>query len=225
MPDQNHLIFVNYRGSDEMWATEYVYARIAEAFGAEVVFKAGNALAPGDDYTAILEEKAALCPVMLVCIGRNWLAPKTTDGIPRLHDPEDWVRREIAISLRADRLVVPILFGNHGAVSVPKESELPDDIRALTRRQARRFAPGGGLDLTVPKLIDELAAEIPALGERLAARRSGQQPSRRSAEAPNGPTRRDTEGAAFHIGHIGTVQGDVVGRDKIVYRGPGTPRT
>ena len=62
MPENKHLIFINYRGSDEIWATELVYARMTEAFGADAVFKAGNALAPGDVYSPILREKAALCP-------------------------------------------------------------------------------------------------------------------------------------------------------------------
>lgn len=87
MPDSKHLIFVNYRGADEIWATEYVYARMTEAFGADVVFKAGNSLRPGDVYSPILEEKAARCPVMLVCMGPSWLGAPDASGARRLDSP------------------------------------------------------------------------------------------------------------------------------------------
>ena len=33
MADRSHLIFISYRGSDQNWATELVYARMTEAFG------------------------------------------------------------------------------------------------------------------------------------------------------------------------------------------------
>ena len=104
-PYTKHLIFVNYRGTDEIWATEYVYARMTEAFGADAVFKAGNALRPGDQYPQILDEKAAHCPVMLVCIGPSWADTKDASGARRLDSPDDWVRKEIQLALRAGQKV------------------------------------------------------------------------------------------------------------------------
>src|SRR5215469_4758870 len=112
MPDSSHLIFVNYRGTDEMWATEVVYARTVDAFGRDVVFKAGNALRPGDDYAPVLRQEAARCPVMLACIGPDWLRTPDASGGRRLDAADDWVRTEIAISLKAGNRVVPVLFGN-----------------------------------------------------------------------------------------------------------------
>jgi hypothetical protein len=52
--DGGHLIFINYRGSDEMWATELVYTRMTEEFGTGAVFKAGNSLQPGEDFPSAL---------------------------------------------------------------------------------------------------------------------------------------------------------------------------
>lgn len=195
MPDQKHLIFVNYRGSDEIWATEFVYARMTEAFGAESVFKAGNVLEPGDVFSPILMEKAVFCPVMLVCMGPAWLQARGSDDARRLDSLDDWVRREIAISLRAGNFVIPLLLGNYGEVSVPKAADLPEEISALIEQQAMRLVPGGGLDLTVPVLIDRLADLVPELGARRAAVRSARS-GRKSSSAYGSET--DETGAAAH---------------------------
>lgn len=173
MPDSSHLIFVNYRGTDAMWATEVVYARMIEAFGPDAVFKAGNALRVGDDHPPILRREAAACPVMLACIGPDWLSTPDAAGGRRLDATHDWVRTEIAISLRSGNRVIPILLGNQGETSLPKASELPDDIRPLVERQAWRLVPGSGLDLTMPRLIDELIDLVPQLRERYLARKRG----------------------------------------------------
>jgi hypothetical protein len=208
MSHPQHLIFVNYRGSDEIWATEYVYARMTEAFGADAVFKAGNALKPGDPYPQILDEKAAHCPVMLVCIGPSWADTKDAAGARRLDSPDDWVRKEIKLALRADNLVVPLLIGNHGEVSVPSAEKLPEDLRDLVGRPARRIAPGGGLDATMPALIAELAAAVPELG---ALREERQNPAKTHQDS--GSDENQSAGAVFHINKV---KGDAVGRDKIV---------
>ena len=172
MTSRDHLIFINYRGSDENWATELVYARVTEAFGPDTAFKAGNSIRPGDAFPPVLRREAACCPVMLACIGPNWLTAGSAGEGHRLDHPDDWVRREIAIALSAGNHVIPLLIGNPGQVSIPDPDLLPSDIRDLAHRQARRLAPGGGLDQTIPELIARLAELVPELAERR-ARASG----------------------------------------------------
>lgn len=166
MADRSHLIFISYRGSDQNWATELVYARMTQAFGTDAVFKAGNALRPGEEFPAILRREAASCPVMLACIGPGWLTATAPDGGRRLDSPDDWVREEITISLQAGNHVVPVLIGNHNEVAVPEVDEVPEPIRALVYHQACRLAPGGGLDATIPMLVNRLAEIVPELAER-----------------------------------------------------------
>ncbi len=128
MTDRRHLIFVSYRGSDENWATELVYARMTEAFGDDAVFKAGNSLRVGEEFPAVLRSEAASCPVMLACIGPGWLTATAPDGSRRLDSPDDWVREEIAISLREHQHVVPLLLGNRHEVAVPETDLVPESI-------------------------------------------------------------------------------------------------
>lgn len=163
--ERRRLIFVNYRGGDQIWAVELVYARMAEAFGADAVFKAGNAISIGEDFPPALRRHAASCPVMLVCIGPGWL-DAGGPAARSLDREDDWVRREIAITLRAGNHLVPLLIGNHDQVSIPAQESLPEEIRDLVRRQAWRLAPGAGLDLTVPGLVARLAEMVPELAER-----------------------------------------------------------
>lgn len=233
MPTTHHLIFVNYRGTDEIWATEYVHAKMTEAFGADVVFKAGNSLRPGEVYSPILKEKAAHCPVMLVCMGPAWLSAPDANGARRLDSPDDWVRKEIRLALRAGNTVIPLLIGNHGEVSVPEADDLPPDLRGLVTHQARRIAPGGGLDATMPALIKELAALVPELGERRAARQKDardQKPEAAGTSRDSFSAGRDSSPTVFTIDRVkGTVighvhgdyiHGDYIGRDKNVGRKP-----
>jgi len=205
---RSQLIFISYRGSDQNWATELVYARMTEAFGADAVFKAGNALRVGEEFPAILRREAASCPVMLVCIGPGWLTATAPDGGRRLDSPGDWVREEITISLQAGNHVVPLLIGNHNEVGVPEPNQVPKPIRAMVRRQAWRLAPGGGLDATVPMLVDSLAKLVPELAER----RRGLSTAQSAAAQP--PS--DEDQAAARAGTTLTQRNDVAGSGLLV---------
>lgn len=80
------------------------------------------------------------------------------------------MRQEIAISLAAGNRVIPLLIGNLDEVALPAPQEIPEEIRAMVLGQAVRLVSGGGLDLTVPGLIDTLAELVPELDERRAER-------------------------------------------------------
>jgi TIR domain len=167
------LIFISYRGSDENWATELVYKSMKDAFGADAVFKAGYSLQAGEEFPATLRSEAASCPVMLACIGPGWLTATAPDGSRRLDSPDDWVREEIAISLRSGNRLVPLLLGNRNEVQVPKPDRVPAAIRPMVERQAVWLAPGRALEHTVSMLVDQLAELVPELAER----RRGQSPA------------------------------------------------
>jgi hypothetical protein len=189
MAEQRHLIFISYRGSDQNWATELVYARMTEAFGVGAVFKAGNAIRPGADFPPILRNKAAACPVMLACIGPGWLAAGEAGGGRSLDSPNDWVRQELAISLAAGNHVIPLLIGNHDQVAIPAADRVPEDIRPMIYRQAWRLAPGAGLDVTIPMLVNRLAELVPDLAERRTGARG--QPATPKSAVPKPPTLRE----------------------------------
>lgn len=168
MPKRKPLIFISYRGSsgNDKWAPDLVHDALAGKFGRSAVFKAGPSLRAGDEFPPILDEMAASCPVMLVCIGPEWLAAQNGDGTRRLDDPDDWVRREIELALKNGNRVVPLLLGDRDEISIPAPEDLPADIAPLAYRQAVRLEPGGRLRITLPDLARQLADMVPDLAKR-----------------------------------------------------------
>jgi hypothetical protein len=178
---------------------------MTQAFGADAVFKAGNALRAGEEFPPILRREAASCPVMLACIGPGWLTAAAPDGGRRLDSPDDWVREEIAISLQAGNHVVPLLIGNRNEVAIPKPDLVPESIRAIVHRQALWLAPGGGLDATIPMLVDRLAELVPELAERRRVRSATRPTSTAQTE------RRDARPAPTAPGTAMTQRNEVAG--------------
>lgn len=69
-------------------------------------------------------------------IGPEWATVTGKSGKPRIEDPSDWVRTEIAAALKRKIRVIPVLVGG---ASVPTIDLLPDDLNALTQRQAHEL--------------------------------------------------------------------------------------
>lgn len=65
-------------------------AALAAEFGEAAVFKAGFNLRSEDEYPPVLEDMAADCPIVLVCIGPRWIAARNTGSTRRLDDSHDW---------------------------------------------------------------------------------------------------------------------------------------
>jgi hypothetical protein len=125
-------IFVSYRRSDVPGHAGRLYDRLVERFGEDHVFKDLDTMEPGADFEEVIRDTVARCDALIAVIGGEWLA-RNPDGESRLDDPHDWVRLEVAEALRRNVRVIPLLV--HGA-SLPAPSELPEDVRPLTRRHA-----------------------------------------------------------------------------------------
>ena len=95
-----------------------------------------NLIPPGADFVDVLEGWVRQCDVFLALIGPGWMRTNDPDtGQRRLDDLNDFVRIEIRAALSRGIPVVPVLL--EGA-SLPPESELPNDIKPLARRNAVR---------------------------------------------------------------------------------------
>ncbi|MEP7231551.1 MAG: toll/interleukin-1 receptor domain-containing protein [Ginsengibacter sp.] len=125
-------IFISYRKDDSKWNTQILYDRLAQFFPSKFLFKDFNTIKAGENYRDSINKALNNCNVLLVVIGKSWLNIADTGGRRRLEDPEDLVRIEIATALKRNIRVIPVLFDN---VSVPAQSELPDDLRPLNLRQ------------------------------------------------------------------------------------------
>jgi hypothetical protein len=88
---------------------------------------------PGDEFEDVIRDGLARTDVVLALIGDRWLETRAADGSRRIDDPHDVLRRELAIALDEGRRVIPLLLDG---ATMPKASDLPDDIAPIARRSA-----------------------------------------------------------------------------------------
>jgi WD40 repeat protein len=130
-------IFISYRRGDGGGSAGRLYDRLEQEFGRERVFFDVDTIAPGQDFVQVLEDKVDTCDVLLAVIGRSWLEARDENGQRRLDSPDDFVRIEVAHALSGSKRVIPVLVD---AAQIPSGESLPDDLKALTRRNAVRVS-------------------------------------------------------------------------------------
>lgn len=123
-------VFVSYRRTDSKHQTARLADRLVPAFGASRVFfdRDEASLPVAVDFAREIDRRVAAAEVVLAIIGEGWLAHNVTTGRSRLSDPDDFVRRELANALAADKTVIPVLLDR---ASMPKAHDVPDDIARL----------------------------------------------------------------------------------------------
>lgn len=127
-------IFISYRRIDTVAWAGHLFSDLRRSFGASQVFMDINGGIPrGADFEQVLTTALEGCDALLALIGPQWIGCTRSDGTRRLDVPNDWVRNEISTALRRDIPVMPVLFGG---ASFPGEVELPEDLRALRKRQS-----------------------------------------------------------------------------------------
>ena len=119
-----------------------------------------DAIEPGFDFVKQLETQVSQCDALLALIGPHWSAAEDEQGRRRLEDETDYVRIEIASALKRGIPVIPVLLDG---TPMPSQSELPDDLKSLTRRQA--------LELRHTRFAVDADAIVTALKHRLPKKR------------------------------------------------------
>jgi hypothetical protein len=130
-PRKAHKVFISYRREDSGSHAGRVHDRLEREFGRDNLFMDVDAIPLGVDFLKAISSEVAKCDVLLAIIGLGWLNARDEEGNRRLDNKNDFVRIEIAAALKRDIPVIPILF--EGA-PVPKEGQLPDDLKALALR-------------------------------------------------------------------------------------------
>ena len=126
-------IFINYRRNDSEGEAGHLFDDLTSHFSEGSVFMDVAAIEAGRDFRKAIDQQVATCTVLLAIIGLEWLESKDSAGARRLHDPNDFVRIELASALRRDIPVVPVLV--RGA-KMPHIEQLPEDLKELAYRNA-----------------------------------------------------------------------------------------
>ena len=161
-------VFISYRRAETAGHTGRLYDAMVARFGEDNVFMDVD-MQPGVDFVARIQAVVAACHVLLVVIGPDWARALPGEPQARIADPEDFVRLEVATALsRSDVTVIPLLVER---ASMPAPEDLPENLRALTRRNAlelsdlRWHADTAGLMEVIEQLLaqdDEPEAAVPS---------------------------------------------------------------
>jgi formylglycine-generating enzyme required for sulfatase activity len=160
-------IFISYRRSETAWAARALFERLARRFP-ERVFIDLEGIDLGSVFTEAIDRHLEGCHAMLAVIGATWLAEiKDREA----HGDEDFVHLELARSLARGIPIVPVLVDG---APMPRARDLPDDLKAVTRRNALPLvadtfeAQMGRLEREVHKILTE-AGDLPISADPFAS--------------------------------------------------------
>ena len=159
-------VFISYRKDDTRLSAVMLYNDLVKEFGKGDVFLDSELLGAGS-WRRQIPSALARCRVVLVVIGRQWLAIlKKRQSDPK--KAKDVHREEIALALSLnDITVMPVQVDN---TEVIDGRELPDDIRALTDQQSFELADSGARrEADLQKLIHEIRTALERPRTRQAA--------------------------------------------------------
>jgi hypothetical protein len=152
-------VFISYRRADSAAYTGRLYDYLTDHFHSDRIFMDIDDIGAGEKFPEVLDEALRSSSALIVMIGPSWATIDGRDGKPRLMDPNDWVRLEIATALERDVKVFPVLVGG---AEMPSSQELPEDLAPLCARNASEISDKRW-DYDAKQLMEALRA---ALDER-----------------------------------------------------------
>jgi formylglycine-generating enzyme required for sulfatase activity len=179
------LIFISYRRTDANALVARLAKDLRSEFGEEFVFRDKQRLPGSQDWPQDIQDQASACQVMLVAIGKTWqtVLAESGDykGFPRLFDPQDWVRREISLGLKDNRLVVPVLL---------EDAEMPTatwlklvELEGLSKKHTQQLRTDD-YETDLGKLIAIIREKCPGAPPKYDSENPAQIPDQRSGRAP-----------------------------------------
>ena len=126
-------VFISYRREDTAPAAGRVYDRLSRLLSKSNVFFDVSAIGGGVDFEKKIASEIGRSDAALIFIGDKWLEQIQPTNEIRIWEPNDYVRAEVRAALARPILVLPILVAS---ARMPKPAQLPEDIRAITTKNA-----------------------------------------------------------------------------------------
>jgi formylglycine-generating enzyme required for sulfatase activity len=162
-------IFISYRRDDDASGAARIRDALVARFGSRSVFMDVDNLLAGQRFDRKLAQALDECDVLIAVIGPRWMDLLRERAAK---EERDYVRAEIAAAIKRDILVVPVRVGHEGRVtSMPRETELPEDIAELALYQKHDV------------IHERFGADMKALGDAIVA-------ARKAAKAVGGSGKR-----------------------------------
>ncbi len=152
-------IFISYRRDDSRDITERIYDILASAFGHDLLFKdLDYKIPPGVDFRQYLHDAVKTSSLMLVILGSNWLVHRVPGNLPRLYEPNDFVRLELEHAFKHGLRIIPILVAG---ASMPSSESLPESLRALSTLQAVEVRRDPDFHSDMDRVIASIRSGVP----------------------------------------------------------------
>lgn len=130
----NASVFISYRRCETAPYARSIHANLLEHFHKENIFIDIDNIEPGVKFGQEIEKALDRVDAVIVLIGKEWATVADENGNPRINDPKDMVRFEIATALKLGKRIFPVLVG--GGAKMPLEKELPDPLKELAQFNA-----------------------------------------------------------------------------------------
>ncbi|MBP0115226.1 4a-hydroxytetrahydrobiopterin dehydratase [Bradyrhizobium vignae] len=127
-------IFISYRRLDSAIFSQWLANQLSAAYGQDSVFIDTQNIRTADVWAEQIEQRLINSSLVLIVIGKAWLSIADEFGRRRIDLQDDWVRREIEVSLSSKKKILPVLI--EGA-TLPAKQALPPSIAPLLDIQAR----------------------------------------------------------------------------------------
>ena len=129
-------LFLSYRHDDSGAYVSRLYDHLIPHFGKENIFLDENQIKTATKFPDQIKNALDRSDILLAVIGPQWATINDSNGNPRIHDPDDWVRIEIETAIARKLPIIPILVNNASPVVA---SDLPSSIHEITLIQALPF--------------------------------------------------------------------------------------
>lgn len=131
-----NLIFISYRRADSAPHALAMKMELEGRLRAAQVFVDTQQIQGGDRWSREIEVALRAAKIVMPIIGRDW-AGRSAEGARRIDDPDDWVRKEIALGLELkSQAFLPVLIDGTPAVTA---EDLPPECKDLAEIQALRI--------------------------------------------------------------------------------------
>jgi hypothetical protein len=150
-------IFISYRRQDTRQIAGRIFDRLEAHFGRDHVFMDIDSIPFGVDFHKYLDQQVARADAVLALIGQGWADARDEAGNRRLDDPDDFVRIEIEAALKRGIPLGAVLIDG---APMPRPEQLPEDMRALCRRNAAPVDSGRDFHVHMNRLIADLERHL-----------------------------------------------------------------
>lgn len=157
--------FISYRRADPdgVVLAHMIFRELRYRYGVGSAFLDVDSSSPGLSFAVKVATALSKSDAVLVIIGSAWLAELEA----RRNDSRDWVRYEIAESLK--RQFLPVVPVCRDGVDIPKSHELPTEIADLAEREGVSLDPFADFDARLGRFLTNLERVIGELAEERAA--------------------------------------------------------